>query len=165
MYRNTRFSELITGLPRGSFQKIVNQECSDKHGKGFGSWDQLIAMVYAQVSGSHMYIGEASKKTGLSIKAIRFYEEKGLIRRPERVGRYRVYQETDLELLILIKEAKELGVSLSQIKGVIIYNNGKVDWANIKIFLGEIRVHLIKQIDDIKKKIDSLDKCYDQINP
>jgi len=112
-----------------------------------------------------MYIGETSKKTGLSIKAIRFYEEKGLIRRPERIGRYRVYQETDVELLILIKEAKELGVTLSQLKGIITYNNGKVDWANIKIFLGEIRKQLINQIDDIKKKIDSLDKCYDQINP
>jgi len=112
-----------------------------------------------------MYIGETSKKTGLSIKAIRFYEEKGLIRRPERIGRYRVYQETDVELLILIKEAKELGVTLSQLKGVITYNNSKVDWANIKIFLGEIREQLISQIEDIKKKIDNLDKCYDQINP
>ena len=112
-----------------------------------------------------MYIGEASKKTGLSIKAIRFYEKKGLIRQPERIGRYRVYQETDIELLILIKEAKELGVTLSQLKGVIAYNDGKVDWANIKIFLGEVREQLISQIGDIKKRIDNLDKCYNQINP
>jgi len=112
-----------------------------------------------------MYIGETSKLTGLSIKAIRFYEEKGLITRPERIGRYRVYQESDIELLILIKEAKEMGVTLSQLKGVISFNDGKVDWANIKIFLGEIRAQLINQIDDINKKIDNLDKCYNQINP
>jgi len=112
-----------------------------------------------------MYIGEAAKKTGLSIKAIRFYEEKGLIRQPERVGRYRVYSETDIELLILIKEAKALGVTLSQLKGVITYNNNKADWGKIKIFLGEIREQLINQIEDIKKKIDNLDKCYNQINP
>jgi len=111
-----------------------------------------------------MYIGEASKITGLSIKAIRLYEEKGLIKQPERIGRYRVYQEADIELLILIKEAKELGVTLSQLKGIIAYNNGQVDWANIKIFLGEIREQLIHQIDDLKKKINNLDKCYDQIN-
>ena len=112
-----------------------------------------------------MYIGEISKKTGLSIKAIRFYEEIGLIRQPERVGRYRVYKETDIELLILIKEAKELGVTLSQLKGVIAYKNGKVDWAHIKIFLSEIREQLVNQLDDIKKKIDNLDQCYDQIKP
>jgi len=105
-----------------------------------------------------MYIGEASKRTDLSIKTIRFYEEKGLIRQPERIGRYRVYQETDIEVLILIKEARELGVTLSQIKGIIVYNDGKVDWANIKMFLGEIRLQLTNQINDIKKKIDSLDK-------
>jgi len=95
----------------------------------------------------------------------RLFEKKGLIRQPERIGRYRVYQEIDIELLILIKEAKELGVTLSQLKGVIVYNDGKVNWANIKIFLGEVREQLISQIGDITKKIDSLDKCYNQINP
>lgn len=112
-----------------------------------------------------MYIGEASKTTGLSIKAIRFYEEKGLIRPPKRVGQYRVYQDTDIELLILIKEAKALGVTLSQLKGVITYSDGKVNWANIKMFLSEIREQMVDQIEDIKKKIDNLDRCYDQINP
>jgi len=112
-----------------------------------------------------MYIGEASKKTGLSIKAIRFYEEKGLIKQPERKGQYRIYQETEIELLILIKEAKSLGITLSQLKGIITYNNGKVDWANIKVFLSEVRQQLLNQIDDIKNKISNLDKCYNQINP
>ena len=112
-----------------------------------------------------MYIGEASKQAGLSIKAIRFYEEKGLIRKPERKGRYRVYDETDIGLLILIKEAKDLGIPLSKLKGVIIYSNGKVDWVNIKIFLGEFREQLISKIEDINKKINNLDKCFNQINP
>ncbi len=112
-----------------------------------------------------MYIGKASKITGLSIKTIRFYEKKGLIRQPERIGKYRVYNATDIEILILIKEARELGVTLSQLKGIITYSNGKVDWANIKIFLADIRKHLVNQIDDIKKKIDSIDECYSQINP
>lgn len=51
MYRNTRFRDLMKGLPRGSFEKIVEQQGNDKYSKGFTSWDQLIAMVYAQVSG------------------------------------------------------------------------------------------------------------------
>jgi MerR family copper efflux transcriptional regulator len=112
-----------------------------------------------------MYIGDASKKTGLSIKAIRFYEDIGLFKRPERVGRYRVYQESDVELLILIKEAKQLGVTLSQLKGVIVYKQGKIDWQNIKIFLVHLRANLSNQLDDIQTKISSLDKCYEQINP
>ncbi|ALQ07936.1 MULTISPECIES: MerR family transcriptional regulator [Pseudoalteromonas] len=112
-----------------------------------------------------MYIGEASKKTGLSIKAIRFYEEKGLIRQPERKGRYRVYDETDIELLILIKEAKDLGITLSKLRGVIVYNDNKVDWKKIKQFLSEIRKELISKIEDINKQVNNIDKCYNQINP
>jgi DNA-binding transcriptional MerR regulator len=111
-----------------------------------------------------MYIGEASIKTGLSIKAIRFYEEKGLIMRPERIGRYRVYQEAEVEILILIKEAKALGATINQLKGVIVYSNGKVDWAIIKVFLAEMRLQLLGQIDELNNKINNLDKCYNQIN-
>jgi len=51
MYRNTRFGELMKGLSRPSFDKIVKEHKSDKYSKGFKSWDQLIAMIYTQVSG------------------------------------------------------------------------------------------------------------------
>lgn len=110
-----------------------------------------------------MYIGEISKKTGLSIKAIRFYEERGLIQTPERKGRYRVYQQKDVELLVLIKEAKTLGVTLSQLEGVIVYNNGQVDWASIKKFLSEFREELVAKIKDINNKIANIDRCFEQI--
>jgi len=112
-----------------------------------------------------MYIGELSKRTGLSIKAIRFYEKIDLIKQPERKGRYRVYQEADIEILVLIKEAKELGVTLAQLKDVITYNDGKVDWGNIKIFLAEVRKQLLNQIEELKIKVISLDECYHQISP
>ena len=52
MYRNTRFSELMKGLPRGTFEKIIQEHQVDKHNKGFRSWDQLMAMIYGQLSGS-----------------------------------------------------------------------------------------------------------------
>lgn len=51
MYRNTRFSELLKGLPRQMFEKNVSAYQADKHSKGFKSWDQLMAMIFAQISG------------------------------------------------------------------------------------------------------------------
>lgn len=51
MYRNTLFGEVMKGLPRGSFEKIVSSHNADKHSKGFSSWDQLITLIYAQISG------------------------------------------------------------------------------------------------------------------
>ncbi len=111
-----------------------------------------------------MYIGEVSKRTGLSVKAIRFYEVKGLIHKPQRVGRYRVYQETDIDILLLIKEAKELGVTLSQLKGVFVYTDGELDWLQVKLFLGDIKFQLQSKILELQGKINKIDECCDKMN-
>jgi IS4 transposase len=43
---------ILKALPRGAFDRIVNSHQAEKHSKGFGCWDQLVAMVYAQLSGA-----------------------------------------------------------------------------------------------------------------
>lgn len=52
MYTNTRFGDLMKGLSRGSFEKIVLNHKADKHSKGLRCWDVLTAMTYAQISGA-----------------------------------------------------------------------------------------------------------------
>ena len=52
MYRNTRLSEIMKGLEKGFFDRVVERTQADKHSKGFSSWDQLLVMVYGQISGS-----------------------------------------------------------------------------------------------------------------
>lgn len=110
-----------------------------------------------------MYIGEVSKQTGLSIKTIRFYEERGLIPVPTRKGRYRVYSEIHIEILLLIREAKEFGVPLSRLKGVIVYKNGEPDWNQIKVFLEDVRGELEDQITSITYKINKISSCINSI--
>lgn len=51
MFMNTRFGEVLKGLPRGVFNTSVEGLEADKHSKGFRCWHQLVAMIYAQVSG------------------------------------------------------------------------------------------------------------------
>ena len=51
MYRNTRFQELMEGLPRNQFQTLVDKLEADKYNKGFTRWNQLVSMIFAQVSG------------------------------------------------------------------------------------------------------------------
>ncbi len=106
-----------------------------------------------------MYIGEVAKKTGLSIKAIRLYEEKGLIMPLPRKGRYRVYSESHIEILNLIKEAKLLGTTLSQLKRAIVYKNGDVDWSYVEKFLSDIKLQLSLQINDLNIKVKRVEKC------
>ncbi len=52
MFRISRLQEVMKALPRGAFDRIVEQYEADKHSKGFGCWEQLVAMVYAQLSGA-----------------------------------------------------------------------------------------------------------------
>ncbi|WP_256657851.1 IS4 family transposase [Pseudomonas sp. 2FG] len=42
----------MKGLPRGAFDRQVDKAHANKHSKGFGCWDQLLAMLFAQLSGS-----------------------------------------------------------------------------------------------------------------
>ena len=39
-------------LPRGAFDRVVKTHQADKHSKGFSCWDQLLAMVFAQMAGA-----------------------------------------------------------------------------------------------------------------
>jgi IS4 transposase len=52
MYTNTRFGELMKGIPRGMFERLVKKHQADKYSKGFRCWDQFAAMLYGQVTGS-----------------------------------------------------------------------------------------------------------------
>lgn len=65
-------------------------------------------------------IGEVSKATGLPTKTIRFYEEAGVIKPNIRAENgYRQYSQDAVEVLILIKYARDLGLPLSEIKKLI----------------------------------------------
>ena len=52
MFRITTFQEILKGLPRGAFNQIVERHNGDKYSKKLRHWDQLIAMMYAQLSGT-----------------------------------------------------------------------------------------------------------------
>ena len=111
-----------------------------------------------------VFIGEVAKKTNLSVKTIRFYEEKGLITPPQRQGKYRVYTNEHIEVLKLISEAKLLGVTLAELKGFIKYENGQANWAEIREFLLHLKSRLQTQIEQTKQKIANIDSCVGLIN-
>ena len=52
MFRESRLSELLKDIPRSSFNALVKKHNSDKHCKGFSSWNHLLAMIYGQLSGA-----------------------------------------------------------------------------------------------------------------
>jgi len=66
-----------------------------------------------------MLIGEVAQRTGATRRAIRLYESRGLIPAPQRRGSYRVYGETEVKAIALIKRAQEAGFSLAELTDFI----------------------------------------------
>jgi putative transposase len=50
MYTISRFRELLNLFPRGVFDRAVRRREADKYRKGFSCWQQLVVMVYGQLT-------------------------------------------------------------------------------------------------------------------
>jgi DNA-binding transcriptional MerR regulator len=65
-------------------------------------------------------IGDVSRRSGVGVEALRFYEKSGLLDSPARThSGYRVYGEDVLERLAFIKQAQALGFSLEEVRRII----------------------------------------------
>ncbi len=72
-------------------------------------------------SNGHIYaIGEMSRRTGVNIETIRYYERIGIMPRPNRSqGGNRQYNPEQLRRLAFIKRCREIGFSLAEIKALL----------------------------------------------
>jgi len=62
-----------------------------------------------------MFIGQLAKLTGCTPKAIRHYEQLGLLPEPLRQGSYRRYDEHHVTLVRMIRQAQAVGFKLAEI--------------------------------------------------
>ncbi|MEV5813353.1 MerR family transcriptional regulator [Streptomyces mutabilis] len=68
----------------------------------------------------HMQIGEVATRTELSLRTIRHYEEAGLVIPSARSqGGFRLYTETDVARLMVIRRMKPLGFTLDQMRDLL----------------------------------------------
>lgn len=116
-----------------------------------------------------MYLNEASKLSGATQRAIRLYESVGLLT-VSRVGKYRVYNQENIYLIKLIKEAQTLGVALSDmvaLKG----ENEDFDWQAVSHYLIQQQAAVeekIKELEVQRERIKnyriSIDKCIQELD-
>jgi DNA-binding transcriptional MerR regulator len=72
-----------------------------------------------------MTVGAVAKAAGVSAKAVRLWESKGLLPPAERSqAGYRIFTEDDLGVLRFIRQAKTLGLTLPQIKDILDLQRG-----------------------------------------
>jgi MerR family copper efflux transcriptional regulator len=112
----------------------------------------------AAADGDRFTIGEAARRTGLTRKAVRLYEARGLLPPVERTGTgYRRYSEHDLRALRFIRQARGLGLSLDQIHTIMALRRTGVPpnedvIALLRTRLGEIE----RRVSDLQSLRDAL---------
>jgi DNA-binding transcriptional MerR regulator len=97
-------------------------------------------------------ISDLAREFALTTRAIRFYEDCGLVR-PERNGRARIYGERERVRIKLILRGKRLGLSLAEIGELLdlyeVARNERAQLAKFLAILDERRMRLLQQKEDI----------------
>ncbi len=103
-------------------------------------------------------IADLANEFGISTRAIRFYEAKGLLR-PERVGGTRVFRRRDRARLILILRGKRLGFSLRDISDYLSLYDAHSQTAQVNLLIQKVdeRLELLEaQLGDLQTTIAEL---------
>ncbi|MGS4987880.1 redox-sensitive transcriptional activator SoxR [Roseibium sp. RP-7] len=106
-------------------------------------------------------IGDLSERTGLSVSAIRFYEEKGLVLPSRNAGGQRRFLRADIRRLSFVLVAQEFGFSIAEIAAQLQrLPEGraptKADWTRIS---RDFRSHLDRKIERMTALRNKLDGC------
>lgn len=106
-------------------------------------------------------IGEVAARTGLSVSAVRYYENQALIQALRSEGRQRRFLRSDIRKLSFIIAVQGLGFTLDQIKDMLAglpdqRPPNKRDWTRIG---KSIRAELDGRIAMMERLRDRLDGC------
>ena len=104
-------------------------------------------------------IADLAREFGISTRAIRFYESKGLLN-PERVGSTRVFRRRDRARLILILRGKRLGFSLRDISDYLsLYEADRTQRAQVNLLVEMVdqrMAMLEQQLGDLQTTLTEL---------
>ena len=104
-------------------------------------------------------IADLAREFGISTRAIRFYESKGLLT-PERVGSTRVFRRRDRARLILILRGKRLGFSLRDISDYLsLYDADRTQRAQVNLLVEMVdqRMDMLElQLTDLQTTLSEL---------
>lgn len=127
------------------------------------NWSEAVAAA-AEIDApaedeNYLRIGEMAKQFGVTLRALRFYEDKGLLS-PRREGATRLYSRRDRARLKLILLGRKVGFSLRDVKQMIdLYDPNGTNVRQLKTTLDKSEKQLVrlnKQRDAIEEAIRDL---------
>lgn len=98
-----------------------------------------------------LLIGEVAKRTGVTRKALRLYEEAGILRAARRTtSGCRVYDKAALDLLAFVRQAQRLGFSLDEIREIVsIQRSGRLPCPHVRALVLRKQADLNRRLADL----------------
>ncbi|MBA0167588.1 MULTISPECIES: Cu(I)-responsive transcriptional regulator [Pectobacterium] len=105
-----------------------------------------------------MNISDVAKKTGLSSKTIRFYEEKELLTTPLRSENgYRSYDDHHVEELTLLRQARQVGFNLDECRELVTLFNDPLRRS------ADVKARTLQKVHEIEMHIEELKTMREQL--
>ena len=105
-------------------------------------------------------IGEMARKYGVTLRALRFYEDKGLIA-PKREGSTRLYSRRDNARLKLILLGRKIGFSLRDVKQIMdLYDPSGANIKQLRLALDKSE----KQMARLQKQRTVIDEAVSELS-
>ncbi len=122
--------------------------------------DTADSSAYDTQEGAQFYtIGDLAREFGVTLRALRFYEDRGLLS-PRREGLVRIYDAADRERLSVILKGKQLGFTLTEIRAMLAEGaSGEGPVANLRLSLDQVEDqirHLQQQKAEIEEALVEL---------
>ncbi|ABQ62399.1 MULTISPECIES: MerR family transcriptional regulator [Brucella] len=121
--------------------------------------DGMKAKHEGETNGPFFRIGDLAQEFGLTLRALRFYEDKGLLR-PRRAGVTRLYNLNDYARLRLVIFGRRIGFTLGEISELIgLWEQGLADPGQ----LSALRQSFIAKLTELEKKKVEIDDTIDEL--
>ncbi len=128
--------------------------------------DAATTSVSAEPNDSYTRIGELAKSYAVTLRTLRFYEDKGLLK-PHREGTTRLYTRRDVARLKLILLGRKVGFSLREVKQMLdLYDPNGSNTKQLKLTLEKSEKQLVrleKQRTAITEAIGELTTMIDTV--
>ena len=109
------------------------------------------------MEGNHLLIGEVAARTGLSRKALRLYEARGILPPSRRsASGYRHYPDDVLRLLAFVAQARRVGLTLTEIRDIVaLRRSGQLPCVHVRTLLERKAADLEAMLAGVRGILDS----------
>jgi hypothetical protein len=155
----TLFSQIISKLDRTKFNKLVKEKGTDKHNKGFNSWNHLVSMLFCQFAKSQsirdISNGLRSATGNLNHLGVSKAPSKSSVSYPNKNRPHHLFKEYYFHLLKSLGQHPKFKQVKFKIKCKIFLLDSTTislclnifDWAKYKTAKGAVKMHTLLDFD------------------